>query len=99
MSGKDASKQAELFRLMCEAYDAYRDGEIDGDDLASAVVDYTDEVKLAAMRRAHEHQWTRCPNCPAGPDKPCACTGVPCCEQERREIESAATAAGEAGTA
>lgn len=42
--------------------------------------------------RTHEHEWTRCPECKQ-PGQPCPCSGVPCCEMERREIAAANEAA------
>ena len=49
----------------------------DGKDLAS--------IQLAVPRGALEvrdHEWTRCPRCPNGPGEPCACSGVPCCDDD-----------------
>ena len=51
-------------------------------------------VEAAAMERlrTHEHEWTRCPECKQ-PGQPCPCSGVPCCEMERREIAATSEAA------
>ena len=43
--------------------------------------------------RTHEHEWTRCPDC-RQPGQPCPCSGVPCCEMERRETAAANEASG-----
>lgn len=40
-----AAKQQELFEKMCRVADLYACGEADGDELHSAVVDFTDSVK------------------------------------------------------
>ena len=43
---------------------------------------------------AHEHEWTRCPECKQR-GQPCPCSGTVCCEAERREIAAAAESATE----
>ena len=71
-------------------------------DMVDAVIKYRELPFRALVVPAdalgvatHEHEWTRCPNCPAGPDKPCACAGAPCCDQERAEIAAEREASGE----
>jgi hypothetical protein len=50
------------------------------------------EAAVRERLRTHEHEWTRCPECKQ-PGRPCPCSGVPCCEMERREIAAANEAA------
>ena len=52
------------------------------------------EAAVMERMRAHEHEWTRCPECKQ-PGQPCPCSGTVCCEAERREIAAAAESATE----
>ena len=63
--------ERELFDKMCEAADAYQDGKMDGDELRSAVVDYTDAIKLADIEPPFDHDHYMF-HCPAGPNPECA---------------------------
>ena len=87
MQTQDNHQQTERFRRMCGAYNVYRDGLITGDELADAVVDYTDAVKLAAADTAGQEQpWQ------AGSDLAALFTAAT--DDEAAAIEAAAVEAG-----